>query len=76
MTAPDKQNWFFSTEEYREKYPTKFGTWKLDFDPLQFLPEAHLAYNSDDVKTAGRNNFNKFKSVDDHARDYLNKILE
>ena len=73
MTAPDKQNWFFSIDEYKEQYPTKFGTWKLDFDPLQFLPEAHKAYNSSDVKIAGRNNFNKFKSVDDYAKDYLTK---
>lgn len=73
MTAPDKQNWFFSIDEYKEQYPTEFGTWKLDFDPLQFLPEAHKAYNSSDVKIAGRNDFNKFKSVDDYAKDYLTK---
>ena len=65
MTAPDKQNWFFSIKEYREQYPTKFGTWKLDFDPLQFLPEAHKAYNSSDVKIAGRNKKEKYASFVD-----------
>ena len=48
-----------SIEDYDIDRP-EFGTYNLDFDPHQFLSEAHTVYDSPTAKTSGRNNFNRF----------------
>jgi len=59
-----------SIEDYDVDRP-EFGTYSLDFDPLQFLSEAHTVYDSPTAKTSGRNNFNRFNNVSPDTKKWL-----
>tara|TARA_B100002019_G_scaffold212634_1_gene185381 strand:- start:4494 stop:5231 length:738 start_codon:yes stop_codon:yes gene_type:complete len=70
---------FIKLEDYENHRPT-YGSYKLDFDPLQYLPEARATYDSKDAKVSGRNDFNRFNNVSKHTKkylvDYWNKTFE
>jgi hypothetical protein len=59
-----------SIEDYDVDRP-EFGTYSLDFDPHQFLSEAHTVYDSPTAKTSGRNNFNRFNNVSPDTKKWL-----
>jgi len=59
-----------SIEDYDADRP-EYGTYNLDFNPHQFLSEAHTVYNSPTAKTSGRNNFNRFNNVSPDTKKWL-----
>lgn len=60
-------------KEYYDNYEPRYGTWELDFDPLQFLDEAHSIYNSPDAKRSGLKNHNRFNNVGKDNKRWLSK---
>lgn len=61
---------FIKLEDYENHRPT-YGSYILDFDPLQYLPEARATYDSKDAKVSGRNDFNRFNNVSKDTKKYL-----
>jgi len=61
---------FVKLEDYETHRPV-YGSYILDFDPLQYLSEAHTTYASDDAKISGRNDFNRFNNVSKQTKKEL-----
>jgi hypothetical protein len=61
---------FKDISEY-EEYRPKYGSWRLRFDPMQFLPEARATWNSPDAKRSGRNDFNRFNNTSQDTKRWL-----
>jgi len=67
-----------SIEAYDVDRPT-YGKYNLQFDPAQFLDEAHATWSSDQAKCSGRNDFNRFNNVSKKTKaelsNYWNTIF-
>ncbi len=61
---------FTNILDYEDHRP-KYGSYDIDFDPLQFLPEAHATYENENAKVSGRNDFNRFNNVSKETKKYL-----
>ena len=61
---------FTDISEYENHRPS-YGSYDIDFDPLQFLSEAHATYENKNAKVSGRNDFNRFNNVSKETKKYL-----
>ena len=61
---------FTDISEYETHRPS-YGSYDIDFDPLQFLSEAHATYENKNAKVSGRNDFNRFNNVSKETKKYL-----
>ena len=61
---------FKNLQEYENHRPS-YGSYDIDFDPLQFLSQAHATYENKNAKVSGRNDFNRFNNVSKETKKYL-----
>ena len=61
---------FTDISEYENHRPS-YGSYDIDFDPLQFLSQAHATYENKNAKVSGRNDFNRFNNVSKETKKYL-----
>ena len=64
---------FNHIDEYYNRHTPEYGTYRLEFDPLHFINEAHSIYNSPDAKRSGLNNFNRFNNTSKITKAFLSE---
>lgn len=64
---------FKNLDDYYKKHTPRYGTYELEFDPLQFINEAHDVYNSPNAKRSGRNNYNRFNNTSKETKSWLSE---
>lgn len=64
---------FKHIDDYYNHHTPEYGTYQLDFDPLQFTDEAYTIYDSPDAKRSGRNDFNRFNNTSRATKEFLSK---